>query len=80
MADERPTEKSQIQAHHGADGKHGERTQVQRVPGTVGRQTGTGALRPVDRPTLGVQGTQEDTERQRETVHPAHVRTTDSGV
>jgi len=73
VPDERATEKSQNQTHHGADGKHGERSQVQRVPWTFGRQTRADTLRSVDRPERRVQGAEEDTKRERQTVQRAHV-------
>lgn len=73
VPDERAAEKSQIQTRHGADGKYGERPQVQRIPRTFSRQTGTHTFRPVDRPRSCVQGTQEDTERERQTVPRAYV-------
>lgn len=73
VPDERAAEKGEVQAHDGADGEHGQRAQVQRVPGTVGRQTGADTLRPVDRPNVRVQGAEEDQERERQTVRRADV-------
>lgn len=66
-------EKSQVQAHHGVNGKHGQRTQVQRVPGTFGRQTGNYTFRPVDRPNVRLQGAEENTERERQAIYRANV-------
>jgi len=58
--DECVTEKSKIQAHYGANGKHGKRSQVQRVQGTFGRQTGTCTFRSMDRSNVRLQRKEKD--------------------
>jgi len=54
------TEKSKIQAHYGANGKHGKRSQVQRIQRTFSGQTRTCAFRPLDRPNVRLQGKEKD--------------------
>lgn len=72
-------EESQVQTHYGVNGKHGQRTQVQRVPGTFGRQTGNYTFRPVDRPNVRLQGAEENTERKRQAIYRANVNVSSVG-
>lgn len=63
VSDKCVAEESKIQAHHGANGEHGKRSQVQCVQRTFGRQVRNHTLWPVDRPNVCIQRTEENKER-----------------